>query len=68
MRTKVRKCRERECDTVLSAYNEETTCWVHTERRVHRRRVNMSNAFLNNIPGAYEITAAQGRDLQRGTG
>ena len=63
-----RVCRERGCDTLLSEYNDEPCCWVHTKPHVFRQRVSMSNAFLGNIPGAYDITAADRRDLERGTG
>ena len=78
----LRICTHSGCTTQLSRFNPGPECWTHTRyitetdhpmphvtKRTHiTQKGIMSAEFLENVGGAYEITAAERRDWARGGG
>ena len=72
-----RVCNWPHCKTVLSRFNAGEQCWAHTPdlsefptraqaKVITPRSTIMSDDFIKNLPGAYQLTATERRNIKRG--
>ena len=73
-----RVCDWPHCKTVLSRFNAGEQCWAHqgdlTNLKLTKKQADllrpratiMSQEFIRNLPGSYQLTATERRNIKRG--